>query len=140
MEVTLKHDIFPKSDILVKNAFFGCRKHVPDPQNTHVALICRFSETCRFHHKIFLSQTPQAFNFKKIFNLQKKGNSKITDDASLFINNLNKIKMIKGEEENIKITTKNDIKEKLKYYFGIGFDVHRLVKNKRLYLGGIKIN
>ena len=48
--------------------------------------------------------------------------------------------MVKGEEENIKITTKNDIKEKLKYYFGIGFDVHRLVKNKRMYLGGLKIN
>ena len=62
-------------------------------------------------NKIFLSQTPQAFNFKKIFDLQKKGNSKITDDASLFINNSNKIKMVKGEEENIKITTKNDIKE-----------------------------
>ena len=71
---------------------------------------------------------------------QKKGNSKITDDASLFINNSSKIKMVKGEEKNIKITTKNDIKENLKYYFGIGFDVHRLVKNKRMYLGGLKIN
>ena len=48
--------------------------------------------------------------------------------------------MIKGEEKNIKITTKNDIKENLRYYFGIGFDVHRLVKNKNLYLGGLKIN
>ena len=83
-------------------------------------------------NKIFLSQTPQAFNFKKIFKLQKKINSKITDDASLFINNSNRIKMIKGEEKNIKITTKNDIKENLKYYFGLGFDVHRLVKNKKM--------
>ena len=91
-------------------------------------------------NKIFLSQTPQAFDFKKIFNLQRKINSKITDDASLFINNSNRIKMIKGEEENIKITTKKDIKENLKYFFGIGFDVHRLVKNKKLYLGGLKIN
>ena len=48
--------------------------------------------------------------------------------------------MIKGEEKNIKITTKNDIKENIKYYFGIGFDVHRLVRNKKLYLGGLKIN
>ncbi len=48
--------------------------------------------------------------------------------------------MIKGEEKNIKITTKSDIKENLKYYFGIGFDVHRLVKNKKLYLGGLKIH
>ena len=48
--------------------------------------------------------------------------------------------MIKGEEKNIKITIKNDIRENLKYYFGIGFDIHRLVKNKRMYLGGLKIN
>ncbi len=91
-------------------------------------------------NKIFLSQTPQAFNFKRIFDLQKKINSKTTDDASLFINYSSRIKMIKGEEKNVKITTKNDIKENLKYYFGIGFDVHRLVKNKKLYLGGLKIN
>ena len=26
-----------------------------------------------------------------------------------------------------------------KTYFGIGFDVHRLLKGKKLYLGGIKI-
>ena len=91
-------------------------------------------------NKIFLSQTPQAFNFKEIFDLQKKINSKTTDDASLFINNSSRIKMIKGEEKNVKITTKNDIKENLKYFFGIGFDVHRLVKNKKMYLGGLKIN
>ncbi len=90
-------------------------------------------------NKIFLSQTPQAFIFKKIFDLQNKSNSKITDDASLFINNSKKIKMINGEEKNIKITTKSDIKENLKYYFGIGFDVHRLVENRKLYLGGLKI-
>ena len=90
--------------------------------------------------KVFLSQTPQAFVFKKIFKLQKKINSKTTDDASLFIDNSNKVKLINGEEKNIKITTRNDIKQNLKYYFGIGFDVHRLVKNKKLYLGGLKIN
>ena len=90
--------------------------------------------------KVFLSQTPQAFVFKKIFKLQKKINSKTTDDASLFTDNSNKIKLIDGEEKNIKITTRNDIKQNLKYYFGIGFDVHRLVKNKKLYLGGLKIN
>ncbi len=91
-------------------------------------------------NKIFLAQTPQAFNFKKIFDLQKKINAKTTDDASLFVNNAGKIKLIKGEERNIKITTNNDIKEKKSYFFGIGFDVHRLVKNRKLYLGGLKIN
>ena len=91
-------------------------------------------------NKIFLSQTPQAFVFKKIYNLQKRINSKTTDDASLLIDNTNKVKLINGEAKNIKITTKDDIKENLRYYFGIGFDVHRLVKKKKLYLGGLKIN
>jgi len=39
---------------------------------------------------------------------------------------------------NNKITFKEDLID-TKTYFGIGFDVHRLIKNKRLYLGGIKI-
>jgi len=90
--------------------------------------------------KILLSQTPQAFRFKELFDLQKKVNKKITDDVSLLIDDNKKVKIIKGEEKNIKITTRNDIKQNLKYYFGIGFDVHRLVKNKKLYLGGLKIN
>ena len=49
-----------------------------------------------------------------------------------------KIKFIKGEILNNKITFKEDLNN-TKTYFGIGFDIHRLVKNKKLYLGGIKI-
>ena len=50
-----------------------------------------------------------------------------------------KIKFIPGENKNYKITYLSDI-ETPKNYFGIGFDVHRLVKNKKMYLGGLKIN
>ena len=39
---------------------------------------------------------------------------------------------------NNKITFKEDINE-IKTYYGIGFDVHRLIKGKKLFLGGIKI-
>ncbi len=28
----------------------------------------------------------------------------------------------------------------LKTYYGIGFDIHKLIKNKKLFLGGIKIS
>ena len=52
-------------------------------------------------------------------------------------NNL-KIKFIDGETLNNKITFKEDINS-TKTYFGIGFDIHRLIKDKKLYLGGIKI-
>ena len=62
----------------------------------------------------------------------------ITDEASLFINNDKKIKLIKGEKKNKKITFSEDL-ETNKTFFGLGFDIHQLVKGKTLYLGGIKI-
>ncbi len=86
----------------------------------------------------FLTQTPQAFKFKDIYELSIKQNNKIQDEATLFIENNLNIKFIKGEVTNDKITFKEDIKN-TKTYFGIGFDIHRLVKKKKLYLGGIRI-
>ena len=86
----------------------------------------------------FLTQTPQAFKFKDLYNLSIKQKNKVTDEATLFIENNLKVKFIKGENLNNKITFKEDIKNK-KNYFGIGFDVHRLIKGKKLFLGGIKI-
>ena len=86
----------------------------------------------------FLTQTPQAFKFKDIYELSIKQNNKIQDEATLFIENNLNIKFIKGEVTNDKITFKEDIKN-TKTYFGIGFDIHKLVKKKKLYLGGIRI-
>ena len=86
----------------------------------------------------FLTQTPQAFKFKKLYELAINEKGKITDEATLFINKNKKIKFIRGENTNNKVTFKSDIKL-TKTYFGIGFDIHRLEKNKKLYLGGAKI-
>ena len=86
----------------------------------------------------FLTQTPQAFRFKELYNLATKERGKITDEATLFINHNYKIKFIPGEHQNNKITYLSDLKTP-KTYFGIGFDIHKLVRNKNLFLGGIKI-
>ena len=86
----------------------------------------------------YLTQTPQAFRFKDIYDLSIKQNNKVQDEATLFIENNLKIKFINGEKLNNKITFKEDI-QNTKTYFGIGFDVHKLIKNKKLYLGGIRI-
>ncbi len=85
-----------------------------------------------------LTQTPQAFKFKELYSLAKKEKSKVSDEAALFINNNYKIKFIPGENKNNKITYINDV-ENSKTYFGIGFDIHKLIKNEKLYLGGLKI-
>ena len=88
---------------------------------------------------IFLIQTPQIFNYKKLYKLQTDKSSDITDDAHLFIKANEKIKIINGEEINNKITISADINGINNISYGLGFDVHRLVPNKILYLGGIKI-
>ena len=89
---------------------------------------------------VLLTQTPQCFNFRTLYSLSKNNKNLITDEATLFLNNNKKIKFIKGEETNIKITKKTDLDTSIiKTFYGIGFDIHRLIKNKKLYLGGIKI-
>ena len=88
---------------------------------------------------IYLIQTPQAFNYKKLYSLQNNKSTEITDDANLFVRAGKKIKIIKGEITNNKITVNSDIKFNNLIKFGLGFDVHRLVPNKKLYIGGIKI-
>ena len=91
-------------------------------------------------NKIFMTQTPQAFDYKILLSLQKKSNSKITDDSNLFIDANKKIKFINGELNNYKITLKSDIFNKNNLTYGIGFDIHRLVPKKKLFLGGIKVS
>ena len=85
-----------------------------------------------------LTQTPQAFRFKELYNLACDEKDKINDEATLFLNQNYKIKFISGENQNFKITYLDDIKTS-KTYFGIGFDLHKLIRNKKLYLGGVKI-
>jgi len=92
----------------------------------------------------FLTQTPQCFNLKEILNLHKKNKDKYKDDDLSLVKNNNNSKLIKGEKRNFKITNKEDL-ELLKHTYkanlkiGIGFDVHRLVKDRSLFLGGVKI-
>lgn len=86
----------------------------------------------------FLTQTPQGFKFNKLLDLSTNNKNLITDEATLFINQNEKIKFIDGETDNNKITFKKDV-NLTKSYFGIGFDIHRLIKGKKLYLGGVKI-
>ena len=91
------------------------------------------------------SQTPQGFTFKKIYKKHKKNIDKnFDDDSALFTNDGEKVAVITGSKKNLKITDREDLNifkslNRGKSYSGIGFDIHRLIKGRRLYLGGIKI-
>jgi 2-C-methyl-D-erythritol 4-phosphate cytidylyltransferase / 2-C-methyl-D-erythritol 2,4-cyclodiphosphate synthase len=93
---------------------------------------------------LFLTQTPQAFNLKEIIKLHKSNSQKYKDDDISLYMDLNKVKFIEGEKSNFKITDKSDFENlkniyKSKINVGIGFDVHRLVPKRKLYLAGLKI-
>ena len=94
---------------------------------------------------LFLTQTPQAFNLKEIYNLHKNNSAKYKDDDISLYMDLNKVKFIEGEKNNFKITDISDFKNlkniyKSKLNVGIGFDVHRLVPKRKLYLAGLRIS
>jgi len=92
------------------------------------------------------AQTPQGFTYKKIYEKhQVNENLNFDDDSALFTEAGEKVVAINGSKVNLKITDKEDLDifkslKKGKTYFGIGFDVHRLVERRKLYLGGIKIS
>ncbi len=93
---------------------------------------------------LFLTQTPQAFYLKEIYHLHKTNSDKYKDDDISLYMDLNKVKFIEGEKSNFKITDKSDFENlkniyKSKQNIGIGFDVHRLVSKRKLYLAGLKI-
>ena len=98
----------------------------------------------RKRDNLFLTQTPQAFNLKEIFHLHKTNSGKYKDDDISLYMDLNKVKFIEGEKSNFKITDYSDFENlrnicKSNQNVGIGFDVHRLVPKKKLYLAGLKI-
>ena len=60
------------------------------------------------------------------------------------VQSLKKVKFVDGEKNNFKITNQQDLLMlknymNLKTRTGIGFDVHRLVPKRKLYLGGLRI-
>jgi len=91
------------------------------------------------------AQTPQGFTYKKIYEKYLKNiNNTIDDDASLFTNTHEKVIAINGSKENLKITDREDLNllksfRSKKNYVGIGFDVHKLVPKKKLFLAGLSI-
>ena len=93
---------------------------------------------------LFLTQTPQAFYLKEIYYLHKTNSAKYKDDDISLFMDLNKVKFIEGEKNNLKITDITDFETlkniyKSKQSLGIGFDVHRLVPKRKLFLAGLRI-
>lgn len=102
---------------------------------------------------VWLTQTPQAFKYKilkKAYINTHKDKFHGTDDASLVERIGQKVKMVEGSYENIKITMPEDIiiakalmknKQDATSYLraGLGYDSHRFVTRRKFILGGVEI-
>jgi 2-C-methyl-D-erythritol 4-phosphate cytidylyltransferase/2-C-methyl-D-erythritol 2,4-cyclodiphosphate synthase len=97
---------------------------------------------------LMLIQTPQGFKkhlIKIAYEKAFESNINGTDDAfyyKTFISN--DIKYINGDFENFKITFRDDIKILERFFMknikvGFGYDIHPLVENRKLIIGGVEI-
>lgn len=87
-------------------------------------------------------QTPQAF-LTDLIRTAYEGTESATDDATLYARAIGAPHFVPGSEENRKLTTEADwnwAEAKLsRVTYGTGFDTHRLVEGRKLYLGGVEI-
>jgi len=105
------------------------------PKNT-----IRTKEKTLKRDELYEVQTPQGFSFeiiKQAYEKAIKENFEGTDDASISEYFGFNTQIVEGSYENIKITTKEDMP--MSFRIGTGYDVHRLVENRKLMLGCIEI-
>lgn len=89
----------------------------------------------------FSATTPQAFKvseIKRAYNLAKDGED-FTDDAGVYTAFIGKCKMVEVNKDNVKLTYESDFKTTHPTRVGTGFDLHKLVENRKLILGGVEI-
>jgi len=98
--------------------------------------------------KLWRAQTPQAFSYKPILAAHRDSAGKeLTDDAMVAEQAGIKVAIVDGNEENIKITTQEDMQQAKKMLnlgttitrVGTGFDVHQFGPGDHAVLCGIKV-
>ena len=86
-------------------------------------------------------QTPQAFissQLKKAYSMIKDG-EEFTDESGLYAKYIASPKIVLGSSLNKKLTLPEDFTVGEDLYVGTGFDLHILVEERKLILGGIEI-
>ena len=90
-------------------------------------------------------QTPQTFDYKLIRDAYESMDGDVTDDAALLEALGVEVRTVMGSENNIKLTTAEDVKRAeailgaCPFRVGLGEDHHLLVPGRRLVLAGVEI-
>ncbi len=103
-----------------------------------------------YRPKLFITQTPQVFKRRLYFeavDFAMANGLDFTDDCQLAESIGAKVYMTVGDYKNIKITTAEDIRiaeaimdnREDNMRIGKGYDVHKLIKGRKLIIGGVEI-
>ena len=87
-------------------------------------------------------QTPQGFFVKDLLAAHASAQSRYTDDAALMEAAGHSVRLVLGSPDNIKLTSPEDLRMvngMLTPRIGTGFDAHRLVEGRELWLGGVRV-
>lgn len=90
---------------------------------------------------LFHAQTPQGFRvdlLKEAYAFANSNGLSATDDAALLESMGKKVKIVAASSSNKKITRPEDL-AMASFRIGHGFDVHRLVEDRKLVLCGVEI-
>ena len=92
--------------------------------------------------QLFNAQTPQAFRYSEILSAYDNAQGSFTDDAEVYEQAGYSPRLTDGDYNNIKVTTPNDFINLLPKTcrIGVGVDVHRLVPDRKLILGGVTLD
>lgn len=92
---------------------------------------------------LYAVQTPQCFDralyLQALEAVSGEKASLVTDDCSLFELAGLPVMLTAGDYANLKITTKEDLQKEKTMRIGHGYDVHRLVEDRKLILGGVEV-
>ena len=92
---------------------------------------------------LYAVQTPQCFDralyLQALEAVSGEKASLVTDDCSLFELAGLLVTLTAGDYANLKITTKEDLQKEKTMRIGHGYDVHRLVEDRKLILGGVEV-
>ena len=87
-------------------------------------------------------QTPQGFFVKDLLAAHAAAQARYTDDAALMEAAGHPVRLAHGSPDNIKLTSPEDLRMvngMLTPRIGTGFDAHRLVEGRELWLGGVQV-
>jgi 2-C-methyl-D-erythritol 4-phosphate cytidylyltransferase/2-C-methyl-D-erythritol 2,4-cyclodiphosphate synthase len=93
--------------------------------------------------EIWLAQTPQGFRRDVLAAAVAAGGADATDEASLAERAGHPVRVVDGDEQNMKITTPGDLESARARLsparVGTGYDLHRLVEGRPLCLAGVVV-